>query len=74
MQWHRLGHMQSICTSFQTDNHTNTLSLNFTGQMLFLTPNQERQSTEGNTLLRIFFFNVFFKFTCEEPSFLLTAN
>jgi len=60
MQWHQLGHMQSICTSFQTDNHTNTLSLNFTGQMLFLTPNQERQSTEGNTLLRIFFFNVFF--------------
>jgi len=59
MQWHQLGHMQSICSSFQTDNHTNTLSLNFTGQMLFLTPNQERQSTEGNTLLRIFFFNVF---------------
>jgi len=59
MQWHQLGHMQPICTSFQTDNHTNTLSLNFTGQMLFLTPNQERQSTEGNTLLRIFFFNVF---------------
>jgi len=28
MQWHQLG-MQTICTSFQTDNHTNTSSLNF---------------------------------------------
>jgi len=27
-QWHQLGHMQ-VCTSFQTDNHTNTSSLNF---------------------------------------------
>jgi len=25
-QWHRLDHMQTICTSLQTDNHTNTLS------------------------------------------------
>jgi len=41
--------MQTICTSLQTDNHTNTSSLNvFTGRMLFLTPNQQRQSTEGN--------------------------
>jgi len=31
------------------DNHTNTSSLNFTGLMLFLTPNQQCQSTEGNT-------------------------
>ena len=36
MQWHLLDHMQTICTSLQTDNHTNTSSLNFfTGQMLF---------------------------------------
>jgi len=28
-QWHQLGHVQTICTSFQTDNHTNTSSLNF---------------------------------------------
>jgi len=69
MQWHQLGHMQSICTSFQTDNHTNTLSLNFTGQVLFLTPNQERQSTEGNTLLRIFFFNVFFNLHVKNRHF-----
>ena len=27
-QWHRLDHMQ-VCTSLQTDNHTNTSSLNF---------------------------------------------
>jgi len=27
-QWHQLGQMQ-ICTSLQTDNHTNTSSLNF---------------------------------------------
>ena len=27
-QWHQLGHMQ-VCTSLQTDNHTNTSSLSF---------------------------------------------
>jgi len=37
-QWHQLGHTQ-VCTSLQTDN--------FTGQMPFLQPNQQRQSTEG---------------------------
>jgi len=30
-QWHQLDHMQTICTSLQTDNHTNTPSLNFYG-------------------------------------------
>jgi len=29
MQWHQLDHVQTICTSLQTDNHTNTPSLNF---------------------------------------------
>ena len=29
MQWHQLDHMQTICTSLLTDNHTNTSSLNF---------------------------------------------
>jgi len=33
-------------TSLQTDNHTNTSI--FTGWMLFLVPNQQCQSTEGN--------------------------
>ena len=28
-QWHQLGHMQTICTLLQTDNHTNTSSLIF---------------------------------------------
>jgi len=28
MQWHQLDHMQTICTSLQSDNHTNTPSLN----------------------------------------------
>ena len=38
--------MQTICTSLQTDNHINTSSLDFTG----LIPNQQCQSTEGNTV------------------------
>ena len=37
-QWHQLDHMQTICTSLQTDNHTNTSSLIFTCRMPFLTP------------------------------------
>jgi len=46
-QWHQLGHMQ-ICTSLQTNNHASTPPLSFfTGQMPFLPPNQQRQSTEG---------------------------
>ena len=28
-QWHQLDHMQTIYTSLQTENHTNTPSLNF---------------------------------------------
>jgi len=28
-QWHQLDHMQVICTSLKTDNHTSTSSLNF---------------------------------------------
>jgi len=40
--------MQIICTSLQTDNYASTSSLSFfTAQMLFLVPNQQRQSTEG---------------------------
>jgi len=46
-QWHQLGHMQ-VCTSLQTDNHASTSPLSFfTGRMPFLSPNQQRQSTEG---------------------------
>jgi len=28
-QWHQLGHMQTICTSLQTDNHARTPPLSF---------------------------------------------
>jgi len=47
-QWHQLGRMQ-VCTSLQlTDNDASTPPLSFfTGQMPFLPPNQQRQSTEG---------------------------
>ena len=43
---HQLYHMQTICTSLQTDSHTPHHSI-FTDRMLFLTTNQQRQSTEG---------------------------
>jgi len=51
-QWHQLGHMQ-VCTSLQTPDrkprpHPTTQF--FTGQMPFLPPNQQRQSTEGLAL------------------------
>jgi len=46
-QWQQLDHMQIIYTSLQPDNVDSTSSLIFTGPMLFLTPNQQCQSTEG---------------------------
>jgi len=48
-QWHQLGHVQ-VCTSLQTDNHASTTTQFFTGRMPSLPPNQQRQSTEGNTI------------------------
>jgi len=48
-QWYQLDHMQ-VCTSLQADNHASTPPLSFfTGRMLFLPPNQQHQSTEGNS-------------------------
>jgi len=48
-QWHQLGDMQ-VCISLQTDNHASTSLLKFfTGRMPFLPPNQQCQSTEGNS-------------------------
>jgi len=45
-QRHQLGHMQ-VCNSLQTDNHATTLSLKLsTGQMPFLPPKQQSQSTK----------------------------
>ena len=47
-QWSLLGHIQ-VCTSLQSDNRASTPPLSFfTGQMPFLPPIQQRQSTEGN--------------------------
>ena len=47
-QWYQMDHMQIICSSLKTDNHTSTSSLNFfTSQMLFLMPNQQYPSSEG---------------------------
>jgi len=49
-QWHQLDHMQ-LCTLLQTDNHASTHRSVFTGQMPFLPPNQQHQSTEGTVQL-----------------------
>jgi len=38
--------------SLHTDNHASTHHLVFTGRMLFLPPNQQRQSTEGIKALK----------------------
>ena len=46
-QWHQMDHMQIICTSLQTNNHTSTSLLSFVGQMLLLIASQQCQSTEG---------------------------
>jgi len=51
-QWNQLGRMQ-VCTSLQTDNHTNTspLIVFYRPDALLAAqptaPNQQRQSTEG---------------------------
>ena len=45
MRWqtNKLDHMQTICTSHQTHNHTSTSTLNFLeATMLFLTSNSFR--------------------------------
>jgi len=42
-----------VCTSLQTDNHTSTPPLSFfAGQMPFLPPNQQHQSTEGKASIQ----------------------
>ena len=53
-QWHQLGHMQ-VCISLQTDNHASSPPLKFfTGQMPFLPPNQQCQSTEGTSTIQLY--------------------
>jgi len=52
-QWHQLDHMQIICTSLMTDNHTAPYHSVFyrldalTGLMLFQPTVSKRQSTVG---------------------------
>jgi len=46
-QWHQLDHMQIICTLLQTDHHSSTHHSFLIGQIPFLPPNQQCQSTEG---------------------------
>jgi len=73
--------MQTICTSLQTDDHTNTSS--FTGQMLFLTPNQQCQSTEDTLVIpgvttksRLYAWVGIRKFVwiCEKPIFYVSPE
>jgi len=49
-QWHQLGCMQSAPRSRQITTPTPHHSV-FTGQMPFLPPNQQRQSTEVLTVM-----------------------
>jgi len=46
-QWHRLDHMQIVCTSLQTVIHASVTALNFLQAWCSSDPNQQRQSTEG---------------------------
>jgi len=46
-QWHQLDHMQIICTLLQTDSNAVPHHSLFTGQVPFLLPIQQCQSTEG---------------------------
>jgi len=53
-QWHQLGHMQS-CSLTQIYSHASISPHNcFSGQMPFLPPNQQCQSTEGNQWFHVF--------------------
>ena len=49
-QWNQLDHMQTICTSLQTDNYTSTSSLSFY-RLDALPDAQPCQSTEGKLML-----------------------
>ena len=73
-QWHQLGHMQ-VCTLLQTDNHTSTPPLGFfTGRMPFLSPNQQRQSTEGKTECKENMWNKVHRHTQSVVHFIFTQH
>jgi len=46
-QWHQLDHMQIIAPRSREITTPAPHHLVFTGRMLFVPPNQQRQSTEG---------------------------
>ena len=48
-QWHQLDHVQTICTSLQTDNRTNSSSLNFHRPDALAQPCQSTEGTVINT-------------------------
>jgi len=52
-QWHQLDHMQTVCTSLQTDNHTNTPPLNFYRPDALPDANQHCQNTEHKIIIII---------------------
>jgi len=71
-QWHQLDHTQTICTSLQTDSHTNNRPHSiFTGRMLFLTPNQQHESTEGIKIAQqCFYFKLMYSVNIHvQPSY-----
>jgi len=51
-QWHQLGHMQIICTSLQTDNHSSTSPLKFL-KAGCPSSHQQHRNTEGTMELLI---------------------
>jgi len=71
-QWHQLDHMQN--TSLETGNDASTSALNFfTGQMLFLTPIQQYQSTESKFITRISKKKLWAKMTMDQSDQILQA-
>ena len=61
-QWHQLDHRQIICsrqTTMPTPHHSV-----FTGRMLFLTSNQQRQSTEGSKGSKVMLCFKLYNFSC----------
>jgi len=56
-----------VCTSLQTYNHASTSPLSFfTGRMPFLPPNQQRQSTEGNTCWPVIQLSGIYQYACKQ--------
>ena len=48
-QWHQQHHMQIICTSLQTDNHSSTSPLSFfKGRIPFLAPQPQALKARDN--------------------------